>query len=72
MASQIKKTHFVKVYKSAQKPGGMLLFRPRCPLWGPLLAILDFDGSHRRNDGIKKTKVMQALQRYKFQGIVNK
>ena len=38
------KTYLAKVARSAQKPRGRHLSRPRPPFWGPLAAILDFAG----------------------------
>ena len=39
---------------------GRPLSRPRQPFWVPLVAILDFLGSHRRNARIKKL-ILQKL-----------
>ena len=39
-----QKTFFAKVDRSAQKPRGRHLSRPRQPFWGPQAAILDFAG----------------------------
>ena len=48
------KTYLAKVDRSGQKQRCRPLSRPCRPFWGPLAAILDFWGSHRRNDWIKK------------------
>ena len=50
----IEKPNLAKVDGSAQKPRGIPLSRPHRPFWGRLAAILDFWGSHRQNDQIKK------------------
>ena len=47
------KTYLAKVDWRAQKPLGTPLSRPCWTYWGPLVAILDFWGSQRRNDKIK-------------------
>ena len=50
----IKKTYLAKVVRNAQKPRVGPLSRPCRPFLGPLVAILDFWSSNRRNERIKK------------------
>ena len=49
-----QKTYLAKVDGSSQKHRDTPSSRPCRPFWGPLTAILDFWGSHRRNGRIKK------------------